>query len=235
MGKAYLTIDDVTSNITPYIIDGLEKRNIKPVLFSTGANLLAYWEEGKYALKKGAIVGNHSYSHPYFSKLSLEECYLEILKQEELLDRLYNEAGVVRERKNFRFPYGDKGGLNKLKIQDFLIKLGFSKLDDRIINGEWYIENNHKNDIDVYWNFDFTEYLINDEKTYDINKCKKRLKNRDLIDGDYLLDEDSRGIILIHDHPRVQEIEKDYFFQLLDYAISEGINFLEPSFISFPN
>jgi peptidoglycan/xylan/chitin deacetylase (PgdA/CDA1 family) len=83
MSKAYLTIDDVTSVNTPDIIDYLNEKGITPILFSVGQHIEAHWDEAMYALKMGAIIGNHSYSHPHFSELTLSECFSEIEKHED--------------------------------------------------------------------------------------------------------------------------------------------------------
>ncbi len=55
-------------------------------------------------------IGNHSFSHPYFSELSFEECTEQILSTEV----------IERRHKLFRFPYGDKGGEHKDRLQEFL-------------------------------------------------------------------------------------------------------------------
>ncbi|MHB8063083.1 MAG: polysaccharide deacetylase family protein, partial [Ruminiclostridium sp.] len=36
MSKAYLTIDDTSSRITPNIMDYLNQKNITPIMFSVG-------------------------------------------------------------------------------------------------------------------------------------------------------------------------------------------------------
>ena len=73
-----------------------------------------------YALRHGMIVGNHGYSHPAFSQLSLEEGILEIEKTEKILNHIYEMAGVERRFRPFRFPYGDKGGQNREQLQAYL-------------------------------------------------------------------------------------------------------------------
>ena len=109
MIKALLTIDDIASKNTPEIVDYLVEKGIKVIMFAWGENVEKYPEEAEYALKKGMIVGNHSYSHPAFSTLSMEESVKEIEACEELLDQLYQSAGVKRDYRPFRFPFGDKG------------------------------------------------------------------------------------------------------------------------------
>ena len=68
-------------------------------------------------------IGNHSFSHPYFSELSFEECTEQILRTEDILNRIYApiaSEGIERPHKLFRFPYGDKGGEHKDRLQEFL-------------------------------------------------------------------------------------------------------------------
>jgi len=53
-------------------------------------------EDVIYSIRKGGIIGNHSYSHPRFSQISLEECFEEIEKTDRIIDSIYREAGVAR-------------------------------------------------------------------------------------------------------------------------------------------
>ena len=55
-----------------------------------------------------------------------------------MLDEIYERAGVERKMRPFRFPYGDKGGENKEKLQQYLLQKGFSKLDDTKITFPWW-------------------------------------------------------------------------------------------------
>lgn len=80
------------------------------------------------------IIGNHSYSHPQFSELSFEDGIKEIEKCEEILNKLYRDAGVERKYRPFRFPYGDKGGVHKDEYQEYFKSHGFSKLNDTEIS-----------------------------------------------------------------------------------------------------
>jgi peptidoglycan/xylan/chitin deacetylase (PgdA/CDA1 family) len=82
MNHAILTIDDIASKNTPAIVDYLNEKGIKAILFATGQNVQRYYEEAMYAVKNGMIVGNHSYSHPAFSKITVEQGIEEIEKCE---------------------------------------------------------------------------------------------------------------------------------------------------------
>ena len=119
MNTALLTIDDFSSKNTPAIVDYLKEKGIKIIFFAEGRKVEQFYEEAKYALKNGMIVGNHSYSHPAFSSISVEEGIAEIEKCEKVLDKLYADCGVERIYRPFRFPYGDKGGANKEAYQKY--------------------------------------------------------------------------------------------------------------------
>ena len=166
MNSALLTIDDFSSKNTPAMVDYLKEKNIKAIFFATGEKVEQFYDEAVYALKNGMIVGNHSYSHPGFSSLTLEECIAEIEKCERVLDKLYKDSGVKRMYKPFRFPYGDKGGENKDALQKYLCDKGFHKVDDRHITYDWWKENNLNTDIDTFWTFDFEEYVIRPDSGY---------------------------------------------------------------------
>ena len=89
MNTALLTIDDFSSKNTPAIVDYLKEKKIKVIFFAEGQRVEQNYEEAKYAIKNGMIVGNHSYSHPAFSSISVEEGIAEIEKCEEILNKLY--------------------------------------------------------------------------------------------------------------------------------------------------
>lgn len=231
MSKAYLTIDDVTTENTPIIMDYLNEKGITPILFSIGRLLEDHWDEAIYALKAGAIIGNHSYNHPHFSELTLSECVDEIEKQEDILNALYRSAGVERKYKLIRFPYGDKGGKNKEALQNYLKKNKFCRIDDSSINFDWYKENALNRDVDVYWTFDFVEYLLQENNGYTYESILQRIHNSNPPTGGVLLEKNSCHIILIHDHIETEKVMPNYFKEIIDYVIASGVEFIQPQFI----
>ncbi len=231
MSKAYLTIDDVTTVNTPNIIDYLSEKGITPILFSVGQQIEAHRDEALYALKMGAIIGNHSYSHPHFSELTLSECFSEIAKQEDILNELYQAAGVERKYKLIRFPYGDKGGKNKDDLQNYLKKNQFCRMDDSYIKFDWYKENALDVDVDVLWTFDFCEYMLQDNNGYTYESILHRIHDINPPTGGVLLDINSCHIILIHDHVETEKVMPNYFEKIIDYIIASGVEFLHPQFI----
>ncbi len=231
MSKAYLTIDDVTTVNTPNIIDYLNEKGITPILFSVGQHIEAHWDEAMYALKMGAIIGNHSYSHPHFSELTLSECFSEIAKHEDILNELYQAAGVERKYKLIRFPYGDKGGKNKEDLQNYLKKNHFCRIDDSYINFDWYKENALDADVDVFWTFDFAEYMLKENNGYTYESILRRIHDNNPPTGGDLLEKNSCHIILIHDHIETEKVMPNYFEKIIDYVIAAGVEFIQPQFI----
>jgi hypothetical protein len=62
-----------------------------------------------YGIERGFIMANHTYSHPHAVDLSFEDICAEIEKTDNVLEKLYQRAGVKRPGKYFRFPYLDRG------------------------------------------------------------------------------------------------------------------------------
>ena len=60
----YLTFDDgPTPRITPWVLDLLDKYQIKATFFLVGDNVRKHPEEFKMILERGHRVGNHTYNH----------------------------------------------------------------------------------------------------------------------------------------------------------------------------
>ena len=112
MIKAILTIDDMPQENTIPIIDYLLGLGIKPLFFAIGEFVEQKPEPVIYALQKGLIVGNHTYSHANLSEVAYEDGIREIKKCDEVLDKIYEQAGVERKVKLFRYPYLACGGDN---------------------------------------------------------------------------------------------------------------------------
>lgn len=75
----YLTIDDGPSQHTHKKVDYLKKHNIPAIWYARGEHIERYPDQLMYAITNGFLVGNHSYSHPYFSNISLEECIAQLI------------------------------------------------------------------------------------------------------------------------------------------------------------
>ncbi|MCR5120711.1 MAG: polysaccharide deacetylase family protein [Lachnospiraceae bacterium] len=231
MIKALLTIDDVSSKNTPAIVDYLSEKNIPVIMFCVGQWAENHPDELIYALKHGIIVGNHSYTHPQFSSITIDECKKEIEKNEEVLDRFYEQAGVERKYRPFRFPYGDKGGDNKDAIQQYLSEKGFDKVKDTELDYPWWKEKGLDKDIDTLWTFDFMEYCIRPDSGFTKDNVMARIHDADPKEGAALLKDGNNHILLIHAHDETEEMEPGYFMTFIDELINNGVEFIEPEFI----
>lgn len=98
------------------ILKILDKYNIKGTFFIMGG-WLNYTEENKEKLimikEGGHEIGNHSYSHPSFSRIGNGKMIEEIKKTE---DAIFNTIGM--KTRLFRFPSGDYNGQAVSVIED---------------------------------------------------------------------------------------------------------------------
>ncbi len=231
MIQALLTIDDIPSNNTRAIVDYLNEAGIRAIMFAVGHKADKDPEPAVYAIRHGMIVGNHGYSHPHFSALSLEEGIREIEQCEAVLNRLYDLAGVRRTFRPFRFPFGDKGGAHRDALQAYLRANGFSKVDDTRIPYPWWKEQGLDRDMDTLWTFDFTEYNIRPGSGYTMDDVRKRMRNASPASGAALYAPEGRHILLLHAHDETEALVPGYYRLLLDDLIKHHVAFIRPEFI----
>ena len=231
MNTVLFTMDDVSSRNTPAIVDALCERGITAIMFAVGMNVERFWEEAIYAVRKGMIVGNHSYSHVHFSEISLDEAIAEIDRCEAVLERLYREAGVERAYRPFRFPYGDKGGENKAALQQYLVSQHCDKVDDRHIPYAWWREHGMDRDSDTFWTFDFEEYRLQYDPSFTQEEVWAKTRAVNPKSGAALFGEGQRHIVLMHAHDETEEVWPGYYRELLDCMQENGIVFDAPAFI----
>lgn len=97
-----LTIDDGPDPVyTPRILDIFRKHSVKATFFVVGGAAEQYPHIVARMKKEGHEVGSHSYSHPYFHRLSWSGAIQEIKMTRWVLDRILGE-----ECKLFRPPHG---------------------------------------------------------------------------------------------------------------------------------
>lgn len=231
MNTVLLTIDDFSSKNTPAMVDYFKEKGIKVLFFATGENVERFYEEAKYAVKNGMLVGNHSYSHPAFSEISLEEAIADIAKCEDVLNRLYADCGVERVYRPFRFPYGNKGGDNKEALQKYFKDNGFHKVEDRHFPYSWWKEFGLSEDIDTLWTFDFEEYRLWQDPSFTKESIWDKTKNPNPQMGAALFGENNRHIVLMHAHDETERIFPEYYKAFVECMLEGGITFDEPKFI----
>ena len=145
---------------------------------------------------------------------------------------MYQDANVERKYRPFRFPYGDKGGANKLALQAYLSQRGFHKVDDHHIPYEWWREHHLDKDIDTFWTFDFEEYRIQYDETFTRESVWAKLDDPNPRIGAALYGENQRHIVLMHAFDETDAIWPGYYRELLDELQRHGITMDKPSFIT---
>ncbi|HJO93974.1 MAG TPA: polysaccharide deacetylase family protein [Victivallales bacterium] len=238
MKKVYLTIDDAPSSDFENKLNFLIEKKINTVFFCLGKNIKQNKGRLISALKSGFIIGNHAYSHPFFSDLSLEKCREEIYKTDMVIEELYNESGVIRKMKFFRFPYLDKGGFNssrekgiygldytdfwkKEQIQEYLKELGYAQIDFYNLNSV-FNKYGIMNDADFYSTFNSFDYAFqnpDDREQSDMWPKDKLLNNLDNLFNNA---NNVSDIIILHD----LEYSLPFFYDAVNYLIDKGADFL---------
>ncbi len=206
---AYLTIDDAPSPVFEDKLELLISNDVPAVFFCEGHYLEERPEIVVKAIREGFIIGNHAYSHPKFSDISLEKAEEEIRRTDELIDKLYERAGVDRPGKFFRFPFGNRGGEKEEELQSFLREQGYSKPGFPGITYGWYDEK-CRDKVDWFWTFDVKEY--------EIDSREEVLERMDEDEPGNMkgLNTDSADIILIHDHKETHEVFKSAIRRLME-------------------
>jgi peptidoglycan/xylan/chitin deacetylase (PgdA/CDA1 family) len=122
-----LAIDDGPTDLTPQLLDHLERGGHRAVLFVLGCNVAGREPVLVDAVRRGFALGNHSFGHPYFSRLGLAEARTELETTEALIEGVYQQAGAPRPGKWFRFPYLDTGEDGAKALQGLLRDMGFQR------------------------------------------------------------------------------------------------------------
>jgi peptidoglycan/xylan/chitin deacetylase (PgdA/CDA1 family) len=99
----YLTFDDgPIAEITPFVLDELERWNAKATFFCIGKNIEANPEIFQRVINEGHSIGNHTYDHLNGWNVSDEVYFDNIQKCEAVL----NSKFQIPNSKLFRPPYG---------------------------------------------------------------------------------------------------------------------------------
>lgn len=223
----YLTIDDVPTDDFPNKIDFLLENKIPSIFFIIGQSVNESRRPALVeAIKKGFILGNHSFSHPDFSTISLEEVKNEIEKTDKIIEDLYSEAGEERRFKVFRFPFLRKGGANKQAIQDILEGLGYAQPGFENINYKWYKNEGHHKDYDVFCTFDTLDWAVanetSEEGVKDLDSLLERMDENFPEKGKGLNDENSSDIVMMHDDIRISNLFKPILLKMIEKGIKFG-------------
>lgn len=96
-----LTFDDGPSVYTKQLLDVLKEENVKATFFVLGKSASVQKQTLKRMAQEGHTIGNHSYDHKDFRKISNEEALRQIRLTDEIITEITGE-----KPKYFRFPYG---------------------------------------------------------------------------------------------------------------------------------
>ncbi|HEY3228781.1 MAG TPA: polysaccharide deacetylase family protein, partial [Roseiflexaceae bacterium] len=99
-----LTFDIEIDDASLYsILEILRAHSIHGTFFVTGSWVRAFPDAARAIVRDGHEIGNHSLTHPYFSRIGLDGAVAELEKTEKIIQ----ETTGVTSRPYFRFPYGD--------------------------------------------------------------------------------------------------------------------------------
>jgi peptidoglycan/xylan/chitin deacetylase (PgdA/CDA1 family) len=99
-----LTFDIEIDDVTLYnILDILRARGLHGTFFVTGNWVRSFPDAVRAIVREGHEIGNHSLTHPYFTRIGLDGAAAELRETE----RIVQETVGVTTRPYFRFPYGD--------------------------------------------------------------------------------------------------------------------------------
>jgi|TARA_B100000315_G_C14486135_1_gene545286 peptidoglycan/xylan/chitin deacetylase (PgdA/CDA1 family) len=235
---AYLTIDDSPTGDFEEKVDFLDSRGIKVIWFCVGEELEKFEDKAIYAIKKGHILGNHSYNHIHFSEISLDEAQKQIEKTDKIIEEFYRKAKIKRPIKVFRFPYLDNGDKNEYgetnwdnknvkAIQNILKKLRYEQPKFENINYEWFEKAGFDKCLNVDCTYDSFDWVLkkNEEMHgyHDLPSILKRIDEDIPERGRGLNNSKSNEIIMMH-----AWIPLKAFKTLIGKIINKGIIFKLP-------
>ena len=109
-----MTFDDGPSAVlTPKLLDLLAARHIKVTFFVIGENVAEHPEIVARAAREGHEIGNHSWSHPNFAKMSQENVRSQIQRTDDAIKNATGKRPTL-----LRPPYGSITPHEKQWIHD---------------------------------------------------------------------------------------------------------------------
>ncbi|NWQ43660.1 polysaccharide deacetylase family protein [Bacillus sp. EB106-08-02-XG196] len=98
-----ITFDDGPNPVyTPQVLEIFSEAKGKATFFMIGEQMGKYPEVVKQVADQGHEIGNHTFTHPKLSQLSIQDCLKEIEETEKLIEKMAGRKPVV-----FRPPYLD--------------------------------------------------------------------------------------------------------------------------------
>lgn len=98
-----LTFDDGPSfKYTPTLLDALRERGVHVTFFLVGYTLEVNKDIARQAWEDGHQLANHSFNHPWFSRMSQQGIQKELSSVDDILAEITGESNFM-----IRIPYGD--------------------------------------------------------------------------------------------------------------------------------
>ena len=98
-----LTIDAAwDADKTPFILDTLDKYNVKATFFLCGVWVKQYPDFVKEISKRGHEIGNHSLTHPHMARMDAIAIQKELADLDDMLEELTGKRSTL-----FRPPFGE--------------------------------------------------------------------------------------------------------------------------------
>jgi peptidoglycan/xylan/chitin deacetylase (PgdA/CDA1 family) len=215
---------------TKDLVDFLVERDIQAILFVRGALMERNPEPIEYAIKKGMVIGNHSYAHKPAGEMEPQEWADDLEMCDHLIEAAYRRCDVERKEKYYRFPYIDRGDGIKQEQTDKSTIVENEKtqvLQDYLHEHHFYQPfrkmppSYPKRAYDCLYTYTARDWMLNDA-----HRGKHEIKSAaDLIaraDSDVSLrNEIQAHVLLLHDQPGMF----DEFCALVDYFLDEGFAF----------
>lgn len=136
-GVIYLTFDDGPSNVTPEILDILEKNDVKATFF-----IVDYSEEDKETIQRvindGHTLGIHGISHDYATIYSSVTAALENFT--DLKEKLLNDFGY--EATFIRFPGGSSNTVSKKYSEGVMTEVTEAVEQEGLVYYDWNVDVN---------------------------------------------------------------------------------------------
>ncbi len=132
--KVYLTFDDGPSDLTPQVLDLLDKYDAKATFFVVHTDNETYTSYLKDIVERGHTLALHSYSHDYDKIYKSVDAFLEDF--EKVYTWVYEETGVRPTL--FRFPGGSTNGKTSV-VNDIITEMerrGFIYYDWNVSSGD---------------------------------------------------------------------------------------------------
>lgn len=90
------------ASATPYLLDILNKYDVKATFFLTGKWIEKYPDIGRQIVNLGQEIGNHTFSHPDLTNITRNEIIAEVVKAENTIKKFTNtDCKLI-----FRPPFG---------------------------------------------------------------------------------------------------------------------------------